>query len=138
MKYHLEKACLLKNDGYGNSYEYYYIKLWDEWIEVSGKIKNGLCINIPKCHLDKIDKYFISKVNNLESLRILRNKIGADEYISILSAKVINEKIDHKGNKMKLYVFNEIGENTILLEVICKYPPRTFNLPPLPFSETQF
>jgi hypothetical protein len=70
------------------------------------------------------------QVSNVESLRILRDKIGLQKYIELLGATIIHEEIDHQGNKMKLYSCSEIGEKVLLLEVVCPSTGRTFHLYP--------
>ena len=115
-------------DGYGNGK--YIIKMWGEWFECSGQIENSLCRNIPERHYDKIDKAFLSKVDNLESLRALREKIGLDKYIQLLNAKVICEQTDNQGHNMKLYKYDEQGEKVILLEVVCPSTNRIYHLYP--------
>ena len=89
-----------------------------------------MCYNIPPSHYDKIDKQFIQNVDNLESLRALRDKIGLNKYISLLDAKVIDEQIDNQGNKMKLYQYKEQGDIVLLLEVICPSTNRMYHLYP--------
>lgn len=121
-----------KNGGYGDGYGsgIYLLKFFGEWFEVSGKIENSLCYNIPKHLYHVIDKEFISKVDNLESLRILREKIGIDKYIELLDAIVINREIDNQGNEMKLYKYNEKGLEVLLLEVICPSTGRMYHIYP--------
>ena len=127
------RASLLLT-GYGNGYGYgdgiYYAKIFGEWFEVSGEIENSLCKNLPEKHYDKIDKTFISKVTNLESLRSLREKIGIERYIELLGAKEINAETDLQGNEMKLYKCNEAGESSILLQVLCPSTKRMYHLYP--------
>jgi hypothetical protein len=125
--------------GYGSGYGYgiYYAKLYGEWFEVSGKIENSLCINIPEHLYHIIDKDFINKVDNLESLRSLREKIGLDKYISLLDAKVIHASLDNQGRSMKLYKYDEKGTSVVLLEVICPSTERMYHLyPPNQKSKT--
>ena len=117
-------------NGYGNGYGVYLAKLWGEWFEVSGAIENSLCLNIPEHHYDKITKEFVQKVDNLENLRILREKIGLEKYISLFGAKTIHEDIDNQGNKMKLYKYDEKGDKVIMLEVICPSTDRMYHLYP--------
>lgn len=118
----------------------YYVKMWGDWFEVSGEgIENSLCINIPPKHYDKVDKDFILNVNNLESLRLIRDKIGMERYISLLGAKVFNEQTDHQGNQMKLYSYQEVKEKVILLEVVCPSTKRMYHLyPPNQDAKTCF
>ena len=126
-------------DGYGDGSGSYYAKLFGEWFEISGEIENSICNNIPEHLYAKIDKDFITKVSNLESLRIIRDKIGMKKYISLLGAKIINEQTDHQGNQMKLYICSEIGEKAILLEVICPSTGRVYHLyPPNQKAKTCF
>jgi len=117
-------------NGDGNGDGINIINLWGEWFEVSGELENSLCNNIPEHLYDKVDKDFLLKVTNLESLRVLRDKIGMERYVKLLGAKVIDEAVDHQGNKMKLYVCSEVGEKAVLLEVVCPSTDRTFHLYP--------
>lgn len=111
----------------------------NEWFEVSMDLENSLCNNIPEHLYNKVDKNFILKVSNLESLRILRDKIGLQKYISLLGAKIINEQTDHQGNQMKLYICEEIKEKSILLEVVCPSTGRVYHLyPPNQKAKTCF
>ena len=129
----IQEAALNGNDygnGYGNGNGIYLAKLWGEWFEVSGSIENSLCINIPEHRYDKITKEFVQKVDNLENLRILREKIGLEKYISLFDAKIIHEETDNQGNKMKLYKYDEKGEKVIMLEVICPSTDRIYHLYP--------
>ena len=134
-------------DGYGYGYGYgsgygsgsgsYLAKIWEEWFEISGTIENSLCLNIPEHHYDKIDKLFAQKVDNLENLRILREKIGLERYISLFDAKIIHEEVDNQGNKMKLYKYDEKGQEVVMLEVICPSTNRMYHLyPPKQKSKT--
>jgi hypothetical protein len=116
--------------GYGDGDGIYKIKMWGEWFECSGEIENSLCHNLPVHLYDKIDKGFISKVNNLESLRSLREKIGLERYIELLDAKVICEQVDNQGFPMKLYQYKEQDEKVILLEVVCPSTDRVYHLYP--------
>jgi hypothetical protein len=116
--------------GYGNGNGIYKIKMFGEWFECSGEIENSLCYNLPSQLHDKIDKAFISKVNNLESLRALREKIGLERYIQLLDAKMICEEVDNQGHKMKLYQYNEQEEKVIILEVVCPSTNRIYHLYP--------
>jgi hypothetical protein len=115
-------------DGYGNGI--YKAKIFGEWFEISGEIENSLCVNLPEHLYNEIDKNFLHKVTNLESLRSLREKIGLDKYISLFEAKVINEETDNQGNQMKLYKYDEKGTKVILLEVICPSTKRMYHLYP--------
>ena len=128
----LRNVYLLKlnGSGSGDGSGDYYVKLWGEWFEISGEIENSLCHNIPEHHYNKIDREFLSKVNNLEALRILREKIGLERYIALFDAKIIHEEVDNQGNQMKLYKYDEKGEKVILLEVICPSTSRMYHLYP--------
>lgn len=119
-------------DGLGNrkSNVFYYAKIWGEWFEILNGIEDSLCLNIPEHHYNKIDKEFLQRVSNLESLRVLREKIGLEKYISLFDVKVINEETDHQGNKMKLYNYDEKGIKVTLLEVICPSTGRMYHLYP--------
>jgi hypothetical protein len=123
-------------DGYGDGYGYgdgsgsYFAKIWGEWFETSGKIENSLCLNIPEHHYDKITKEFLYNVDNLESLRELREKIGLSKYIELFDAKIIDEDFDHQGNLMRLYKYDEKGTIVKLLEVICPSTDRMYHLYP--------
>jgi len=117
-------------DGDGDGDAPYFAKLWGEWFEVSGELENSLCINIPEHHYDKITREFIGKVTNLENLRILREKIGLQKYLSLFDAKVIHNEMDNQGNQMNLYKYDEKGESVILLEVICPSTDRMYHLYP--------
>lgn len=75
-------------------------------------------------------KDFISKVDNLESLRIIRDKIGLQHYLNLFDAKEIDQDIDAQGRTMKLYKYEEKGEDVILLEVICPSTERIYHLYP--------
>jgi hypothetical protein len=104
--------------------------MWGEWFECSGKIENSLCFNIPEYHLIKVDRTFITKVDNLESLRAIRDRIGLSKYIELLQAKIINEQVDNQGFPMKLYRYEEQGEKVLLLEVTCPSTGRMYHLYP--------
>lgn len=108
----------------------YYCKIWGDWFEISSSVENSLCSNIPEKHYDKITKEFVQKIDNLECLRELRDKIGLDRYIKLFDAKVIDEATDHQGNGMKLYRYKEKGKKVILLEVICPSTGRMYHLYP--------
>ena len=116
--------------GSGDGDGVYIAKIWEDWFEVSREVENSLCVNIPSHHYGKIDKDFINKVNNLESLRSLREKIGLDRYIQLLDAKVINTQTDNQGNEMKLYKYDEKGTKVVLLEVVCPSTKRMYHLYP--------
>lgn len=119
-----------KDSGYANTNGPYFIKIWNDWFEISGKIEDSLCRNISEYHYDKINKEFVQKITNLENLRILREKIGLEKYLSLFDAKVIHEEIDSQGNKMRLFKYNEKGEDVILLEVVCPSTKRVYHLYP--------
>jgi hypothetical protein len=130
-------------DGYGNGYGdgngngLYMAKIFGEWFEISGELENSLSNNLPPKLYNVIDKEFLQRVTNLESLRSLREKIGLEKYISLFNAKVINEEIDYQGNQMKLYKYDEKGTTVILLEVICPSTKRMYHLyPPNQKSKT--
>lgn len=144
-----EKVYLLKHngdgDGYGDGGGYgygngvYLYKLFGEWFEVSGTIENSLCVNLPEHLYHVIDKSFLHKVDNLENLRALREKIGLKKYLSLFNAKIVNEETDNQGNKMKLYKYDEKGADVILLEVLCPSTMRMYHLyPPNQKSKTCF
>jgi hypothetical protein len=116
------------SDGYGNGL--YMAKLWGEWFEIAGELENSLCHNLPHLLYNKIDKEFLQRVTNLESLRSLREKIGLERYISLFDAKVVNEETDRQGNQMKLYKYDEKGSIVILLEVVCPSTKRMYHLYP--------
>jgi hypothetical protein len=117
-------------DGDGNGNGIYKAKIFGEWFEISGEIENSLCVNLPEHLYNEIDKNFLHKVTNLESLRSLREKIGLDKCISLFDAKVINEETDNQGNKMRLFKYDEKGTKVILLEVICPSTKRVYHLYP--------
>jgi hypothetical protein len=86
-----------------------------------------------------VDKLFLQSVDNLESLRELREKIGLEKYISLFDAKIINEEKDNQGFPMKLYKYDEQGENVLLLEVVCPSTGRLYHLyPPNQKAKTCF
>ena len=88
---------------------------------------------------NKIDKEFVQRVTNLESLRSLREKIGLERYISLFDAKVINTEVDYQGNEMNLYQYDEKGSKVILLEVVCPSTKRMYHLyPPNQKAKTCF
>ncbi|MBU6431612.1 hypothetical protein KGQ29_04570 [Patescibacteria group bacterium] len=122
--------------GYGGSDGIYKAKVFGHWFEVSGKIENSLCRNIPNFLYEKIDKTFIKAIDNLESLRLLRDKLGLEKYIDLLGAKVIHSSIDMQGNKMRLFSCNEAGANSLLLEVICPSTKRMYHIYPPDQSAT--
>lgn len=113
----------------GNSCKY-KAKVFGEWFEVEGKLENSLCLNLPKHLYFLIDKTFLSKVDNLESLRELREKIGLEKYLLLLDAKCIHEELDFQGNQMRLFKCNELGETSVLLEVICPSTKRMYHIYP--------
>ena len=123
--------------GYGDGY--YKAKIFGEWFEVSGVIEESLCVNLPKHLYHKVDREFISKVKNLERLRMLREKTGLQHYLSLFDAKVVHEELDNQGNEMKLYKYDEAGEKVILLEVLCPSTKRMYHLyPPNQKAKTCF
>jgi hypothetical protein len=69
-------------------------------------------------------------VDNLESLRSLREKIGLEKYLGLFDSKVIDEQIDHQGHKMRLHRYDEKGTKVILLEVICPSTGRMYHIYP--------
>ncbi len=124
-------------DGDGSGDGVHCIKIWAEWFEVAGELENSLCNNIPEHHYDKIDKVFILKVTNLESLRILRDKIGLEKYISLFDAELVHSEADNKGNIMKLYRYDEKGTKVLILEVVCPSTDRMYHLfPPNQHAKT--
>jgi hypothetical protein len=130
-------------DGYGNGdgdgNGIYRVKLWGEWFEVFGKIENSLCINLPPHLYSKIDREFLQQVDNLECLRLLREKIGLEKYLSLYDAKVINEEVDNQGNLMRLYEFVEQGERVIMYEGVCPSTGRLYHMfPPNQKAKTCF
>lgn len=127
----MKKQYLLLKTSERLANDEYCVKLWNEWFVVSGELENSLCYNIPERHYDKIDKAFIAKVSNLESLRVLRGKIGYQRYLDLLGAKCINEETDHQGNKMRLFSCSEVGEKALLLEVVCPSTDRVFHMYPV-------
>lgn len=102
----------------------------ERFYEVSGELENSLCNNLHEDDYDIVTKGFISKVTNLESLRKIRDKIGMEKYLSLLNAKLINSQIDNQGNEMKLYLCQEIKENSLLLEVKCPSTGRVYHIYP--------
>ena len=128
--------------GYGYGYGYgsgsgdgdgsgvYQAKIWGEWFEVSGKIENSICRNLPKHLYQKIDAEFVTKIDNLEALRLLREKIGIEKYLSLFDVKLIDEDIDAQGNLMKLYKYNEKGREVLILECACPSTNRVYHLYP--------
>jgi hypothetical protein len=126
-------------NGDGNGNGIYNAKVFGEWFEVSHELENSLCNNLPARLYNKMDKEFLQRVTNLECLRSLREKIGLERYIRLFDATVINEQVDHQGNQMKLYRYDEKGTKVILLEVICPSTKRMYHLyPPNQKAKTCF
>ena len=117
-------------DGNGYGYGIYYAKIFGEMFEISGKIENSLCKNLPEHLFDKIDKAFLQEVDNLEALRELREKIGLEKYLSLFDAKIVDEDNDAQGNLMRLFKYDEKGNKVILLECICPSTNRMYHLYP--------
>lgn len=68
---------------------------------------------------------------------MLREKIGITHYLSLFDASLVHQETDYQGNQMKLYRYDEKGENVILLEVICPSTGRMYHLyPPNQKSKT--
>jgi hypothetical protein len=65
--------------GSGEGSGVYLAKIYNEWFEISGQIENSLCNNLPEHLFHFIDREFVKKVDNLESFRTLREKIGVDK-----------------------------------------------------------
>ena len=121
-------------DGYGNGINYlnnmYIAKIFGAYYEIIGQLNDSICRNLHPSHYKFIDKEFVKEVTNLESLRILRDKIGLQKYLSLFDAKLIAEEKDLQGNLMKLYRYNEKEIQVIILEVICPSTGRMYHLYP--------
>ena len=89
-----------------------------------------MCKNLPEHLYHIVDKNFIQAVDNLESLRIIRDKIGLEKYLSLYDAKLIHEEIDASGRPMKLYEYLEQKVKVKILEVVCPSTERLYHLFP--------
>ena len=75
-------------------------------------------------------KELLKNISNLEVLREFRDKIGLEKYLTLMNMTLIHEEIDACGYPMKLYKIDEIGINSIVLQVTCPSTKRIYHLYP--------
>lgn len=100
-------------------------KWWCNFDNIPGLMKTG----------DIVPKEIIPHIKNLESIRILKEKMG-DKYFQVMQMIEIDKNTDNLGNEMILYEYEEAGEMMHVLKVICPSTKREYYIYP-PNQETK-